>query len=401
MKTFLKLFLPFVIITAFSLNAILTIIGWQASSDLDENRSLAKVPEWSGSINSYVRGLDVWINDNFAFRKPMVQAFNSALYSFLRSTMVKSVIIGEGEWIFGADFDGQAAIAQRVLEPGYLERVKQAMAERRAWLNARGMHMLVMFMPSKSTIYGKKYLPWYWRVDDSLPSPSEQVYAKLGKEFRQNIIPVRQSLLNASEERELYYHTDTHATQLGTFIAYQEMAKHIDLFFSDYAPSPYPDFELKPDKLGPTGFGRLMGLPFTDMSLVPVPKRGPMLTPTTPLPDAARFLPKGTRATFFTNPSVKSIRAVLIGDSFTNRMANIFGEVFQDSATLNMNNVVKPEDRFPYAFLDAYRPNFVVFMYVDTRLVECEEGCGEFPISNPPAVRDTPPSLFSNRSNRF
>ena len=387
MKMALKLILPIVVLSALTLNAALTICGWQAPTALDENRQMAEAPKWAGSISEYVRATDSWLTDNFAFRKPLVEGFNSYLYFHLRSTMAKNVIVGKAPWIFGADFDGQAAVAPHVLTPDYLVRAKQALVERRAWLEARGTQMLVMFMPTKTTIYGNRYLPSYWRFDESLQTPSEQLYEYLGDDFRRNVVPVRQRLLEVSRDQELYYHTDTHATQFGTFVAYQALADHIKEHFPNLSPAPFPEFDLKEDKLEPTGFGRLMGVSLSDLSLVPVPKQGYSRVEG-PAPSAVSRLPTGTRITFYKNTHLTSHRVVVIGDSFTNRMPSILGEVFSESVVLNMNNVAKSEDRFPAAFLDDYRPDFVILMYVDTRLVDCVEGCGEFPTSNPPEVSE-------------
>jgi hypothetical protein len=386
MKAVLKLILPSLVMTAFALNALLTIGGWQATSSLDENRELAPPPKWNGSITQYVRQADAWLTDNFAFRKPLVEAFNSHLYHELRSTMAKNVIIGTGPWIFGADFDGQASVSPPRLTPYYLARAKQALTERKNWLEARGIHMLVMFMPTKTSIYGSRFLPSYWRFNETEPTPSEQLYEYLGKDFTRNVVPVRARLTEVSLDHEVYYHTDTHATQFGTYVAYDEMARHIGSYVPDRIPAPYPEFDLKQDKLEPTGFGRLMGVPFTDFSLVPVPKTGYSHLEVDPVA-GADLLPAGTRVTYYQNPKVRRNRIVVIGDSFTNRMPSILGEVFSESVVLNMNNVTAQEARFPAAFLDRFRPDFVLLMYVDTRLTDCPEGCGEFPTSNPPELK--------------
>ncbi|TAU03834.1 hypothetical protein ELI55_02365 [Rhizobium ruizarguesonis] len=397
LKNFRMLF-PIAFLAAVTLNATLTISGWRAPGGVDENRNMAVFPEWSGSVTPYIRSIDAWLTDNFAFRKPLVEAFNSYLYEHFRSTLARNVVVGEGPWVFGADFDGQTTIAPRTLKPDYLERAKSALTERRDWLAARGIHMIVMFMPSKATIYGNRYLPWYWHFDEKTPTQSEQVYADLGTEFQQNVVPLRQAMLAASKDTELYYRTDTHATQYGTFIAYEQLAKHIETYFPEDAPSPYPDYDLLTDVLRPTAFGRLMGLPFQDFSLVPAPKGGAHFVGAE-APPAAALLPKGARLTFTANASVRNVRAVLIGDSFTNRMSNIFGEVFRESATLNMNNVSNERgDKFPAAFLDAYRPDFVVFMYVDSRIVECRLECGEFPVTNPDGVAQAGKAARSIRS---
>ncbi|EJZ20317.1 hypothetical protein NE852_04595 [Rhizobium sp. Pop5] len=382
----LKLLLPILLLGALSLNGALTLIGWQAPSIVDENREMAKRPEWQGNVNSYVRGLDAWLTDNFAFRKPLVAAFNQLLYSDFRSTLAPNVVVGSGPWIFGAEFDGQRSVAPRRLSDEYIAKVKQALIERKRWLDKRGIHMLVLFMPTKSAIYGNRYMPRAWHFDEDLPTESEQIYEALENTMPESIVPVRQAIMKASEKSELYYHTDPHATQHGSFVAFEQIAAHIQKYFPAIAPSPYPPYTLKVDYYQPTAFGKMMGLPFRDESWVPVPNGEYRFTSPAP-PEWAKLLPLGSRLAYYENSHVQKVKVALMGDSFTNRMAAIFGEVFSQTATINLNNVSDdPSDKFPAAFLDAYRPDFAVFLYVESRLTECT-GCGAFPVTNPDNVR--------------
>lgn len=379
----LMLILPLALFTSLSLNGVLTLAGWQPSIQVDENREMAPEPRWKGDITSYVRGLDAWLTDNFAFRRPLVLAFNEQLYTRFRSTLAPNVVVGAGPWVFGAEFDGLGSVGPRRLNPEYVAKVKQALIDRKRWLERRGIHMLVLFMPTKAAIYGNRYMPDSWHFDESLPTQSEQVFDALKEVMPENLVPVRQAIRKASDNAELYYHTDPHATQHGTFIAFEQLADHIRKYFPTSVPSAFPPYNLKIDYYEPTGFGRMMGLPFRDESWVPVPENGYGFTSPTP-PSWEKLLPEGSRLTYYENSHVRKIKVAVIGDSFTNRMAAIAGEVFSQAATVNVNNVANlPDHKFPAAFLDAYRPDFAVFMYVESRLIECSPSCGEFPVFNP------------------
>ncbi|MDR9809563.1 alginate O-acetyltransferase AlgX-related protein [Rhizobium hidalgonense] len=398
MRVALKLLLPSVLFAALICNAALTLIGWRPPSIVDENREMAKPPAWSNNVTAYVREVDAWLTDNFALRKPLVFTFNKALYSWFDSTLARNVVVGKDGWIFGAEFDGQSSVGPRRLSEAYIAEAKQALIERKAWLEKRGIHMLVLFMPTKTAIYGNRYMPKAWHFDESLPTESEQIYQALQDTMPESIVPVRQAIMKASETSDLYYHTDPHATQQGSFVAFEQLAAHIKKYFPEAAPSAFPPYSLKVDGYQPTAFGRMMGLPFRDEGWVPIPAAGAYSFTSPSPPEWSKLVPKGSRLNFSENSHVQNIRVALMGDSFTNRMAAIFGEVFSQSATINLNNVSDdPADKFPTAFLDAYRPDFAVFLYVESRLAECK-GCGAFPLTNPASVRSGSDEITSFRS---
>jgi hypothetical protein len=397
MRVALKLLLPTVLFAALICNAALTLMGWRPTSLVDENREMAKAPAWNNSVTAYVRGIDAWLTDNFAFRKPFVFTFNKALYSWFDSTLARNVVVGRDGWIFGAEFDGQSSVGPRRLSDDYIAEAKQAIIERKALLERRGIHMLVLFMPTKTAIYGNRYMPDSWHFDEDLPTESEQLYKALEDIMPESIVPVRHAMMQASQTAEIYYRTDPHATQHGSFVAFEQLAAHINRYFPQLAPSAFPPYSLKIDYYQPTAFGRMMGLPFRDASWVPVPEGEDRFT-SPPPPESAALLPDGSRLTYYENSHVRKIKVALMGDSFTNRMAAIFGEVFSESATINLNNVSEdPADKFPAAFLDAYRPDFAVFLYVESRLAECK-GCGAFPVTNPASVRSEDSEVTSFRS---
>ncbi len=395
----LRLVLPFLFLSCVTLNGALTLMGWQPSSKIDENRALATAPVWEGSLASYIQATDRWLTDSFAFRKPLASSYNALLYYGFHSTLNDRVVIGRGPWIFGADFDNQGRIAPRRLADDYLTRLKLTLTERRDWLAERGATLILLFMPTKTSVYGASHLPSPWRFDAEQPTESEQLYHFLGPDFAENVVPVRARIQQLSEEIPVYYHTDGHANHQGTFAAFQQMIEHLETHFPEKAPPPYPAFNRKLDYLQPTGYGRLMGIPFKDASWVSVPVGGFQFAEQASPPYRDR-VPAGAKPRFLTNPHVDDIQAVLIGDSFTNRMAAYFGQIFRKATRIHTNNIAnKPEEKFPTAYLDRARPDYVVFSYVESRLAACAEACDGFPLNNPKDVRQARlRRLFQNAS---
>ncbi|MDT4328975.1 alginate O-acetyltransferase AlgX-related protein [Methylomonas sp. MED-D] len=380
--------LPILFFGAISTNTLLTSLGYVLPSKLDENRQLASMPKYSGSIETFIRQLDSFVSDNFAFRKPLVEAYNSLLYRVFNSTFNNKVIIGRDGWIFGADFDTQHSLAPRTLSDEYKRNVRISLIERRDWLAERGINLVIMFMPSKLSIYGPNYLPSALRFSKEQATESEQVYDFLSRDSGIQFIPVKKAILEKSSAIQTYYPTDGHANHQGTFAAFNSLIYQLRLNFPNEAPSEYPPSELKDDYLEPTSYGRLMGVPFKDLSWVSVPLAGYRQRERL-APQFAELAPVGVRARYLTNDQAPFVKTVLIGDSFTNRLAAYIGEVFRETDVFNLNNVAPtPELKFPIEYLDKVRPKFLIMTWVESRLVECLRPCQDaFPVENPAAVR--------------
>lgn len=372
-----------------------TLLGIEYRQDFDENRTLAPAPRWSGDLAAYIRGLDAYVNDHFAFRKPLLLEYSHALYHWLGSSLTSKVIVGSGDWLFGASFDGPQ-VSQNSLPESYHRAARLSFLERRDWLKERGVHLSLMFFPVKDVVYSQ-HLPRYLRGVSAQPSRSESLYNHMGPGLADNIVPLRQELKAVADagEWEVYYRGDSHANHLGAFVAYQAFAKSLEklaargVYPASGAPRPYPEFELKPDRHYPSDYSRLIGVPREEFSLVPLPKpAGFTFHEVKPTPAAAALLPKTARPRFMANAAGRG-KVVVLGDSFTTRLAAYFGDNFAESVVVNMNRVATNEDQaFPAKFIDAVRPDVVVLSYVEMRLGPCEGGCSDVvPTANDPDVR--------------
>jgi len=373
-------------------NGIGLIAGWRLMADFDENRDLAKAPQWSGSLPQFLRAFDAFVKDNFPLRKPFLLGYNSSLYHGFASSSNSRVIIGRNGWIFGAEYDSaDGTIASRTLTADYLHRLRIALEERRDWLAEQGIFFLFMFYPTKTTVYGGKYLPGHMQLDSGYESTGRQVARSLGPELAANFVEIEQPLREAAARSDDYYYfTDTHATHEGAFLAVERLRQQLQTHHAQVPLAPYPASETKLDLLSPTAFGRTMGVPFKELSKVRVPLGGFNTGLAEIPPDIAPLVADQPRSLHFVNPKLSGSRLVLIGDSFINRMNYFMGESFAEVIAINLNDSPPtPEGKFPIEVIRTFKPDVVVVAYVESRLVESAEEIARdvVPLLNPPEVR--------------
>jgi hypothetical protein len=237
-------------------------------ADFDENRTLANPPHWSGSLPQFLRDFDAFVKDNFPLRKPFLLGYNSSLYHGFASSSNPRVIIGRNGWVFGAEYDSaDGTIASRTLPAKYLHRLRIALEERRDWLAEQGIVFLFMFYPTKTTVYGEKYLPGHRQLDSGYESTGRQVARTLGSELATSCVQIEQPLRDAAEQSDDYYYlTDTHATHEGAFLAVERLREQLRKHHAEVPLAPYPAYETKLDLLSPTAFGRTVLKPTTTIS---------------------------------------------------------------------------------------------------------------------------------------
>ncbi|MFZ4682548.1 MAG: alginate O-acetyltransferase AlgX-related protein [Terrimicrobiaceae bacterium] len=388
--TLIRTICPLLVLLLLVVNGIGLIFGWRLMADFDENRDLAKAPQWSGSLPQYLRAFDAFVKDNFPLRKPFLLGYNSSLYYGFRSSSHPRVVIGRNGWIFDS---GDTKTELRHLPARYLRRLRIGLEERRDWLAEQGAVFLFMFYPTKTTAYGERYLPSHARLDSDYVSPTGQAAQSLGPGLAANFVAIEQPLREAATRSDGYYFlTDGHATHEGAFLAVEKLCEQLRSSHSLVPLTSFPAHEFKLDLLYPTSAGRLMGVPLREMSQVRVPNGGFNTKPTA-LPAAiARAAADQPETQYFANPKVTESRLVLLGDSFTDRMNFYLGESFSEVISINLNNSpATPDGKFPIALLKAFKPNVVVTAYLEARLLESASGIEKdlVPLLNPPEVRQS------------
>src|SRR3974390_235411 len=120
-----------------------------------ENRTLAPFPELRSlkEIKDLPRLAENYVNDRFGFRYQLVHWNSMARYA-LGISSAKEVVIGSDGWLFyTADQILEQHTGANVFDHDALEHWVRQMEADRDWLAERGIRLLILIAPEKSTIY--------------------------------------------------------------------------------------------------------------------------------------------------------------------------------------------------------------------------------------------------------
>jgi len=266
-----------------------------------------------------------------------------------------SVIAGKKDWLFYApttdgygleDFKGRIILTQEELL-----KIKATLEEQRNWLRKKGIKYLVVICPNKQTIY-PEYLPEWIVKEKGSSTVQDQITSYLSKNSDIEIVDLRKTLLNqkTKNKKNLYYKTDTHWNQLGTFYAYQEIMKHI----------------IAPDS---------MDLPvrLIDYKITYIPRKGGDISAMIGLEDFY----DDTEISFTLKKKVqKKLKSAFVShDSYYIKLEPFFKASFD-----TIQNVPFFENNFDYERIERFNPEIFVYEIV-------ERYQGIFMKDNPPEIK--------------
>ncbi len=195
---------PFVLIVCFLLiissSIILKISGFQWIPNSEENRKLAEIPIFNGSVQHYIKNYEKYFNDHFGFRNELVR-LNSLVMLALRVSPSSQVILGKDGWLF---YDGQPG--ERIIDLYYrgtkpftddeLKACRSVLQEHHDWLAQRGIRFLFVVAPDKESIYSE-FLPNIHRVTSK--GRLDQLIEYMKKYSDVEVLDLRESLINAKK----------------------------------------------------------------------------------------------------------------------------------------------------------------------------------------------------------
>lgn len=173
------------------------------------------------SLNSFTERL---------FGRTKLIGFNSDLTSLLTGgTYMEStqVLLGKEDWLFyKTELDGHPLwdyMGINHFTDGELAAIAWNLTNMRDEFAKRGVDFYVTGLPNKEIIY-EEYMPdTVARVDEV--SRAEQLANYIWENTDLVYVYPKQALLDAKEEGQLYYKTDTHWNQKGAFVGFQELLK--------------------------------------------------------------------------------------------------------------------------------------------------------------------------------
>ena len=127
-----------------------------------EMRELADWPEWSWTrkdLAAWPDAFQTYFEDHFTLRNWLINRRASFLWHRFGTTSSDTVIGGKQDWLFyAADGSLDDWIQLKPFSPSDLEKWRQLLVRRRAFLTRRGIPFLFVIAPDKQMIY-PEYMP--------------------------------------------------------------------------------------------------------------------------------------------------------------------------------------------------------------------------------------------------
>ena len=231
-----------------------------------ENRMLANRPSFAEIKNSpgmFIRQFDDWFKDSTGFREKLLTIYkvineNKWVNNVVRYTEGGNVyLIGEKGHRYFAGVTGHLIPkfqGKQFLSDEQLSGMARKLEEVKAYLESKGIPLIVMFGTDKESIYPEYYPKSIKRGTD--PIQLDIITNYLKKHTSVDIFNIRQALLAEKKSYLLYYKTTTtielsifaHYNEIGAFFAYRELMKHINTYFPQIVAYKLDDIEINYDE---------------------------------------------------------------------------------------------------------------------------------------------------------
>lgn len=197
-----------------------------------EKRHLATFPAFftdEGSLAPNIRkSFESWLSDNIGFRDLFVTAYGNMQYKIWKRSPSQKVQIGRDGWMYYTlDRNLQIASGENVLLPKELEMILKQQLRINDKLKKQGIEYVLILPISKVSIY-----PEYIRSGDYhvRETPVDQLGQYIQEYSDIRVIPLKNALLNAKKEGQVFFKTDTHWTEFGAYMGYREIIKKLNEF---------------------------------------------------------------------------------------------------------------------------------------------------------------------------
>lgn len=223
-----------------------------ARSPLREMRSPSPPPELDGSLSAalaFPTATNDWWRDTFGLRDFLIHAHNCTKMLGFGSSPSTEITIGKRGWIFYSGFKVlEADVGLDPLSAEDLDAWARMLEARRAWLAARGVQYLAVWVPSKALVY-PEHLPDGYATRG--PNRLDQLVERLGPSWKHDLIDLReaQRAEKAFDRPEVgdwtWYPLGTHWCERGSFAGYVEIMKNLLERFPSIKPRDRSVFEQK------------------------------------------------------------------------------------------------------------------------------------------------------------
>lgn len=205
-------------------------VGGAASPN--ENRYLAKFPTVIVENNKIAPGLkngfEAWLKDNLAAREEAQRIKSYIDLRLFSSSPSPLVHIGEdGWWFFTNDRNLEIGQGTHLLSNEELEAIRENQEAIQSSLQERGIDYVLVLVPSKASVYPEYMKGGNYQVG---PTLIDQVTTYLQENTTVPVINIKPNLIDAKNEQDVYFRTDTHWNYAGAYIGYKTTIENLNNF---------------------------------------------------------------------------------------------------------------------------------------------------------------------------
>lgn len=209
-----------------------------------EKRTLAPMPVFfqeDGSLNPELREeYKVWLEDHIGFREALVElAGRIRLYLFHQSP-TDQVSIGKDGWMFYTrDNNLRLADGTYPITEEELDAMVRTALSLRDKLAVQGIDFVMILPPSKVSVY-----PEYLRGvgDGQIRETLVDEVARRLSDAGIKVIPLKQTMLDAKSDGQVFFKQDTHWTSYGEYRAYEKIIEELTAMGLCETPRTEVDF---------------------------------------------------------------------------------------------------------------------------------------------------------------
>lgn len=211
--------------------------------------------EFPRLTSEFPQNFDRYLQDNFGFRDLLVVTHNTLTYKLFGDSPTDRVVLGKDGWLFG----GRDAVKMEPFSATELELMRRRLEQRAAFLKSRGIDYVVVVIPSKHYVYPEMYPREFGH--DLLVNRAKQFIEFAQEKVSFPIVYPLESLKAARQTSNdlLYRKTDGHWTQIGAFIAYEELVRVLRRSYPQILPVKRSDLKLR-YKTEEGALGRMLGV---------------------------------------------------------------------------------------------------------------------------------------------
>lgn len=200
-------------------------------SENRENRNLAKFPEFNIQLlDPFPSKFESFFNDHFNFRTELLSLNKYIKLDLFKESPHPSIIIGKKGYLYVRKYLNSYAVKEN-FSPDELKEIRQIYINRASWLKKRGIKSYFVFVPTKYNVY-PEYVPKRIKRG-SLGREKDQFMKAIDSIENLTIIDLEPYFLEQKKNAiyPLYYQTDQHWNEYGSFKAYRKI---VDVIREDF-----------------------------------------------------------------------------------------------------------------------------------------------------------------------